>query len=344
MTSELDDTIVETGQLLATCPDSVLEEIGQALRDDPDVAMRFGEVLDERAAELGMESGGRTRLRGVCVHIAGRLRRQPPSLLMDECLDKMEREVARHGVDIALWRAVTSEAPTHAIWRESLVENDLLAKSPEEGTPAPAFGAPGATDEATHIRNLSNESPARRVEAARALGELRSEAAVPALAQALESDPDARVRGWYLHALNDIGTPEARRALARGHRDPDERVRALAAELAPTTARPASPPPRPVPDETEPRPVGEHEDFADRQARLRSGTTAVGVVGNVAEGVGAIVLGVGGGIGNPYAMTTGGIFLGLGFLATIATLIMYGVHRRRRREGRVRRRRSRDRE
>ena len=347
--SELDGTVLETAQLLATCPDAVRNEIGGNLRDDPELAMRFGEVLDERAREMGMETGGRGKLRGTCMHIAGRLRRQPPSLLFDECLDKMERDVGRHGVSVALWRGLTTDAPAHVLWQGVPGQAESVAKSPEEGAPEPAATAEEPSEEAL-IRDLTDRSAARRVEAARALGALRSEAAVPALARGLQEDPDPRVRGWLLHALNAIGTPEARRALMRGHQDPDAQVRALAEQLAPAAARPSAPPAAPAPAPATPAVDAEtpssrgDETFEVRQRRLRSATTGVGIAGNVMEGVGAITLGIGAGVGNPYAMTTGGVMLGLGFIYTIATLSMYGVHRRRVREGRIRtRRRSRNR-
>lgn len=107
----------------------------------------------------------------------------------------------------------------------------------EEAQPAPA--APTSDD---HVRALSALDVSERVAAARALAELADPATVPALAQALRSDPNPIVRGWLVRALAEINNAQARAAIvSAAQQDADERVRELALQFAPE-ARPAPQP------------------------------------------------------------------------------------------------------
>jgi hypothetical protein len=89
----------------------------------------------------------------------------------------------------------------------------------------------GAAD-AGHVAGLNALDPAERIEAARALGQARSVAAVGPLARVLRSDPSPEVRGWTARSLAAIGSADARAALASAaQRDGDERVRGLCVQL-----------------------------------------------------------------------------------------------------------------
>ena len=69
-------------------------------------------------------------------------------------------------------------------------------------------------------------------------GEGGDAGATPALAGVLQSDASPAVRGWAARALGQIGTEEALRAVANAAlSDPDQRVRSLSAELAEQKAR-----------------------------------------------------------------------------------------------------------
>jgi epoxyqueuosine reductase len=75
----------------------------------------------------------------------------------------------------------------------------------------------------TALRRVNRERLQRN--AAVALGNTRSAAAVPALAQALESNPSALVRAHAAWALGQIGTPAARSVLsAQRAEEPDQAV------------------------------------------------------------------------------------------------------------------------
>lgn len=343
---ELDETMVEATRLIAGCPDSVRDGLGRMMRDDPDLAMRMGEDLDAQAREVGMGSGGRAKLRQTCTHLTGRLRRQPVSLLFEECLDKTEREVARHGVDVGLWRALTTEAPLHALWMDDPRPTRGRAKSPEEGGAEEGGVAGGAEvqseaesgegdgaqpDTETLIRELGSSDVNRRIAAARALGERRAAEAVPALTASLRADPNAAARGWMVRALHQIGTPEALRALELARDDPDERVRQLVEDLVPRP-RPAAPAPSAPPSEG---PTQEQAEAEESGNRLYTHARNISIGANVHQGVGAILLGVGAAmdsIDGAIIMTVGTIVAGLGFILIIVGFILLGLVRRRRRE------------
>lgn len=85
-------------------------------------------------------------------------------------------------------------------------------------------------------RLLRDPVPVLRAGAAQALAALGTEAAVPALLDALE-DRDADVRYWAAVALGNLASPSANFALIRlARRDPVAEVREAAREAIPKTA------------------------------------------------------------------------------------------------------------
>ena len=79
------------------------------------------------------------------------------------------------------------------------------------------------------LRELGNEEPEVRYEAATALGSLEDENAVPHLVRAL-SDADEEVRGASIMALGEIGGREAKEALLNLAREGSEAERDAASE------------------------------------------------------------------------------------------------------------------
>lgn len=83
------------------------------------------------------------------------------------------------------------------------------------------------------IRALSAAEPATRARAAFTLGERGDPRGVAPLVSLLRQERSADVRGWILRALDQLGTAEAREAIAQAARiDPDQRVQELAERLA----------------------------------------------------------------------------------------------------------------
>jgi hypothetical protein len=336
---ELDETATEITRLVGTCPAWVRRRAHDALRD-PDVVMQLGEALDARARDIGMGPAGRSRLRATCTHVTGRLRRQPPDLLIDETLDKVERLAAGQGIAVEDWRALTTDAPRHVFWSDPDRGDRRAAKSPEDATgEATGAGAPlegGQPLDVTElIARLSDPSAARRVAAATALGERRIAEAVPALTRSLEVDPSPEVRGWALRALYQIHTREARDAVLRAARgDPDERVRQLALQLLgleggngePGESRDA------VRGEAGSRGPGSPDEREEAERRLRRSGAAVFGTGAGGGGIGGVLTAAGaasGSIEGLFVVTTGGIIAGIAVVLMLVGSIVLAVRVRR---------------
>lgn len=244
LSDEMDEAVFDTTALLATCPVSEQRAIQDALREDPELVMRVAEVVDERGSTRGLGRTGRRRLREIGTHISGRLRRQPPAMLFDECVETVERVVERHGLSVTMERWLASEAVAQAFWgvgpdgdRDEHKEDKSpeIAEQDSEAPNEDRVSDSAAASESTvqqHIQALGDPDVARRVSAARALGELRAAGAVPALSRALRGDASSELRGWALRALHQIGTPEARQAMTVAREDSDERIRQLETELS----------------------------------------------------------------------------------------------------------------
>ena len=132
MSDEMDDALLETAALLSTCPEAEKQRIRDALRHDPDLVMRVAEVVDDGGSARGLERTGRRRLREVATHVSGRLRRQSPSMLFDECVDRVERVTASLGLDENNERWLTDAAVAQMFWGESFdAEDSIESKGPE---------------------------------------------------------------------------------------------------------------------------------------------------------------------------------------------------------------------
>lgn len=77
---------------------------------------------------------------------------------------------------------------------------------------------------------LDDPNPEMRYEAARACGELEASAALSALMDRIETDPDPEVQGMAIWALGRIGGKEARRVLEACCESEDEALRQAAEE------------------------------------------------------------------------------------------------------------------
>jgi len=80
------------------------------------------------------------------------------------------------------------------------------------------------------IAELDNPNPEMRYEAARACGELEASAALSALIDLIEADPDPEVQEMAIWALGRIGGKEARRVLEACCESEDEALRQAAEE------------------------------------------------------------------------------------------------------------------
>lgn len=114
--AEIDETVTEVTGMLSALPERERADIQKTLRKNPDIVMKITEALDADGKALGLESPSRRKIRLAGTDISFRMRRQPPSLLIDHYVGKVERVAARRGADIALQRRVASEAMKDLFW------------------------------------------------------------------------------------------------------------------------------------------------------------------------------------------------------------------------------------
>jgi hypothetical protein len=131
MSSELDETVAQSMELLTTCPEEERRGLSRALEEQPELVMELSEVLDRQSRALGMGAAGRRRLRAISTSVSSRLRRQPASLLIDECTDEVARITAQIAARTgAAARPLRADCASKTIW-------GTKEKNPEEGEAAP---------------------------------------------------------------------------------------------------------------------------------------------------------------------------------------------------------------
>jgi len=147
-------------------------------------------------------------------------------------------------------------------WAEQEAPPEEATAEPEEAEAAESESATASPSLDELIAALSSPEASERVEAVQALQGRGDASVVPRLIQLLRTDPVPEVRGWAVRALHELGTPEARAAVVTASReDPDERVRAMAAQIAGVT--PAGlPSPYPVAPPQQPQPQAQAPGFA----------------------------------------------------------------------------------
>jgi hypothetical protein len=190
----------------------LIPKLSSLLRNDEDPRVR-----SEAALALG---------RYVLLSEFGRLRerhfRSVESVLRETVADTAEVEEVRA-------RALEAIGPYNEVWVRQAIREAY--ESGVRRLKVSAVHAMGRSCEARWlpllVRELSNEEPEIRYEAARACGSLGDERAVTHLV-ALLSDPDQEVREASIAALGEIGGAEAKSALLDLARDPSIAIREAA--------------------------------------------------------------------------------------------------------------------
>ncbi len=114
----LDDCAVTYHALLESTPPSVRRNLDARFRAEPEIAMRVSEAIDQRAADIGISSASRVRLRSAASNVGRQVRRQSTSALLDDCARKIEVAVGRAGADVRLARGPAAMAMIDAIWQQ----------------------------------------------------------------------------------------------------------------------------------------------------------------------------------------------------------------------------------
>lgn len=112
---EMDASVIEIQTLLSTMPEEERQKLGNALRDG-DPAMRIAEVIDEEARAFDVSMRSRTKLRVAARNVDFRLSRQPPSLLIDEYVTKVDRVAANRGIDIVAQTQAAARVTEQMFW------------------------------------------------------------------------------------------------------------------------------------------------------------------------------------------------------------------------------------
>lgn len=139
---ELDDAVIAHTALLARAPVRERRLVGEALRRDPDAAMRIGEALDGHSRALGVSGDGRGKMRRILAEVSARSRAQSFSAVVDDYVGKVHRVAALRGQDAALARAIATQASGDALWSTAPLAVATTPAAPA-GRAAPQGPRPG---------------------------------------------------------------------------------------------------------------------------------------------------------------------------------------------------------
>ena len=109
----------------------------QSVLRDHAAGPRIIDALDEEAASLGLSSWRRDQTRTIYANAEWRLRNQPPSLLISEYVEKVERLTAADVEAEASAQVLAARAAEDAFWRAS---GDLRSRRIRRGAKALGYG------------------------------------------------------------------------------------------------------------------------------------------------------------------------------------------------------------
>jgi hypothetical protein len=143
---DMDRSVQDSYALLASLDHEQHAQVREVLRKQPDLGMRVAEVLDARAAEVGISRKRRLQIRTAAVEIGTRMRRQHPTAVVQEYLTKTEKVYERHG-KTDLNREVAARVGEQMFWaRVAQVDPGVAPQRPTPmgptGAEPPAPGGP----------------------------------------------------------------------------------------------------------------------------------------------------------------------------------------------------------
>jgi hypothetical protein len=115
----VDHTTETQYALLSGMPSGARRALSRKMRERPDTPMEVAEWIDGHAAELGISSESRVKLRTAAMNVAARMRRQSTDAVIDDAVAKVEGVAAVEGSALSIARSSTTSAMIHAIWQES---------------------------------------------------------------------------------------------------------------------------------------------------------------------------------------------------------------------------------
>ena len=123
--------------LLTRMPPTARRRLDAKLRSKPEAAMEVAGWIDEHAGTLGVAGESRLKLRQAALTATTRIRRQSTSAVIDDCLAKVDRVVARSGRSLSMARSIVTGAMIEAIWQQ------VDGVPPGGGLGGDGLGAPG---------------------------------------------------------------------------------------------------------------------------------------------------------------------------------------------------------
>jgi len=105
--------------LLSRMPQAARRNLDRRMRDRPELAMDVAGWIDAQAAALGVPHANRARLRHAALNTGTRILRQSANAVIDDCVEKADRAVARGGGALVGERARSTAALVDALWQQA---------------------------------------------------------------------------------------------------------------------------------------------------------------------------------------------------------------------------------
>jgi hypothetical protein len=139
---DMDSSVRDSYAILASLDNDQHAQVREVLRKQPDLGMRVAEVLDARAAEVGISRKRRLQIRTAAVEISTRMRRQHPTTVVQEYLTKTEKVYERHG-ETELNRQIAARVGEQMFWgRVAQVDPRMTPR--RSGSTAPTGAKPAS--------------------------------------------------------------------------------------------------------------------------------------------------------------------------------------------------------
>jgi hypothetical protein len=114
---EMDEVVGKLTATMANLPDDQRGALQEELRKRPELPMTLAGKLDGRAGAYAVPTGARANLRAAAVDGSFRLRHQPPGILIDEYLAKVERVTAIRAPEATAQRQLAGRVMNETVWR-----------------------------------------------------------------------------------------------------------------------------------------------------------------------------------------------------------------------------------
>ena len=115
---EMDEAANEMTAFLRSQRGEDLERVQEALRSRPELRQRIGETLDREAEQCGVSEWRRRQMQVILNQEGWRLEHQPPTLVVDEYLNKIEKVSATDPASEARQNWLSAKVGEHVFWED----------------------------------------------------------------------------------------------------------------------------------------------------------------------------------------------------------------------------------